>query len=159
MAKEITYSESKELRLVAEKLKSRYPDLIGYVDLDKIFFAFKGGDVNEFFCYETQGMKSEWIRYSMGNLTDPKIYCVCMTFDYYQKILGSQLEWVILESLYACHPNLDGKLRRKDIHEFSRILKTLEDLGMPLEWRDHGHLPSLLSEETIIFALEQEELF
>jgi hypothetical protein len=80
-----------------------------------------------------------------------------MTYDFYQKCEGSLLEWIMLDALYSCHPKMDGKIRRKDVHEFSRILNTLDDLGHAKDWRKNSHLPELLGDETIIFGLEEED--
>jgi hypothetical protein len=49
MAKSIFYTESKELLSIAEKLRIKYLNILGYIDLDKIFFSFKGGDGEEYF--------------------------------------------------------------------------------------------------------------
>jgi len=48
MGKSVTYSESKELLEIAKKLKAKYINLVGYIDLTKIFFAYKGGDLMKF---------------------------------------------------------------------------------------------------------------
>lgn len=155
MAKTINYSESKELRLLAEKLKARYINVVGYVDLDKIFFAFKGGDLPDFFTYEMLGLKNEWVKHATNSVKDAKTYCIAMTYDFYQKADGPLLQWTMLECLYSCGPKMDGKMRRKDVHEFSRFLETLEDLGEKTTWRSNLNLPELLGDETIAFALEE----
>lgn len=155
MGKSVTYSESKELRLLAEKLKARYPNVVGYVDLNKIFFAFKGGDLPDFFTHEMLGLKNEWVKHATNSIQDTKTYCLAVTYDFYQKADGALLEWTVLESLYCCGPKMDGKMRRKDVHEFSRILLTLEDLKQSLDWRKNYSLPELLGDETISFALEE----
>jgi hypothetical protein len=158
MDKSITYTESKELKQIAEQLKARYINVVGYVDLDKIFFAFKGGDLSEFFKYEVVGLQSEWVKYTNPTLEEVKTYCIAMTFDFYQKSSGPLLEWIMLEALYSCIDKMNGKLRKKDIHEYSRLVTTLDDLGCSLNWRENYHLPSLLGEETIIFGVEDESL-
>ena len=157
MPKTIHYTESKELKELAKKLRGAYVNVIGYVDLEKIFFAFKGGDVNDDFQYEVLGLKNEWVKHTSSKGDEPKVYCIAFAFDAYQQALGSQLEWILLEALYSCHPLMDGKLRRKDVHQYSRFLKTLEDLGESFTWRANNHLPSLLGDETIVFALEEDE--
>ena len=147
----INYTESKELRSIAELLKARYINIVGYIELDKIFFAFKGGDVGDFFDYETLGAQNDWVKHTIGCLEDAKLYCISMTYDYYQKTQGSPLQWIMLECLYSCAAEMDGSLRRKNVHEFSRIINTLEELGISHDWRGNGHLPELLGEETIVF--------
>ena len=155
MGKKYTYVESKELLDIAGKLKSNYITVVGYIDLDKIFFAFKGGDINESFTYEVLGLKNEWVKHATTSENETKMYCLAMSYDYYQKNLGNNLEWTLMEMLYSVHPNMDGKLRRKDVHEFSRFLNTFEDLEIGHNWRKNGHLPALLGEETILFGLEE----
>jgi len=157
MPKEIHYTESKELKKLAEDLKAKYINVVGYVEIDKIFFAFKGGDVDANFSYAIQGLKNDWIKHTKSTTEEPKVYCISMSYDFYQKTLGSQQEWIMIECLYSCHPTMDGKLRRKNVHEFSRFLKTLEDIGETFLWRENGHLPSLLGDETIVFALEEDD--
>jgi len=159
MAKTINYSESKELLEVAKKLKAKYINLVGYIDLDKIFFAYKGGDIRDDFTYEVLGLKNEWVKHAQDSQEDTKLYCIAMSFDFYQKAEGSLLEWIMLDCLYSCHPKMDGKIRRRDVHEFSRILNTLDDLGHTKDWRKNTHLPELLGDETIIFGLEAEDDF
>ena len=157
MGKSVTYSESKEPLEIAKKLKAKYINLVGYIDLTKIFFAFKGGDLNDNFTYEVLGLKNEWVKHTQDSQEDAKLYCIAMTYDFYQKCEGSLLEWIMLDALYSCHPKMDGKIRRKDVHEFSRILNTLDDLGHAKDWRTNSHLPELLGDETIIFGLEEED--
>ena len=155
--KSIQYSESDELRILAEKLRARYINLIGYINLDSIFFAFKSGDVKENFRYECLGVQSDWVAASNKAINNTKLYCIAMSFDFYQRSLGSLIEWIMIECLYSCHPNMNGKMRAKDIHEFSRILLTLEDLNISHEWRENTHLPELLGDETVVFALGDPE--
>lgn len=155
MSKTTIYTESKELREVAESLKARYSNVVGYIDINKIFFAFKGGDLpNDF---EVSGIKNDWVKHTINSLEEPKMYCISLSYDFYQKANGPLLEWIMLDLLYCCDPKLDGKLRRRDVHEFSRILNTLDDLGHSTKWRDNFHLPPLLGEETIIFGFEEDE--
>lgn len=158
MEKSIHYTESKELRDVAEKLKARYINIVGYIDLEKIYFAFKGGDLPEFFTYEVLGLQNEWVKHANQSMQDVKTYCISMTFDFYQKSSGSLLEWILLDALYSCSEKMNGKLRRRDVHEFSRIIASLDDLGYSLNWRQNYHLPPLLGEETIIFGIEDESI-
>ncbi len=157
MAKEYTYSESSQILDIAKKLKGRYIHVVGYVELDKIFFAFKGGDISEDFTYEMQGLKSDWVKQTQGNASEAKVYCIAMSYDFFTKAEGPLLEWTLLECLYSCHPKMDGKMRRKDVHEFSRIHNTLNDLECSREWRKNTHLPSLLGDETIVFGLSDDE--
>jgi hypothetical protein len=157
MGKTIHYSESKELYEIAKKLKAKYINLVGYIDLDKIFFAYKGGDIRDDFTYEVLGLKNEWVKHTQDPHEDIKVYCIASSFDFYQKADGSLLEWIMLDCLYSIHPKMDGKIRRKDVHEFSRILDTLDDLGHAKDWRKNVHLPTLLGEETILFGLEAED--
>lgn len=155
MAKTIYYTESKELKDLATKLRGRYINVVGYIDIDKIFFAFKGGDLPDFFTYEVLGLKNEWVKYTGSQSSqDTKLYCISMSYDFYQKTIGSLQEWIMLECLYSCSESLDGKIRKKDVHEFSRFLKTLENLSLSNDWRNNLHLPSLLDKETIVFSLE-----
>ena len=154
MGKKVYYTESKEIKAIAEKLRGRYINVVGYVDIEKIFFAFKGGDVSEDFTYEVSGIKDDWIKHSSDALSDLKLYCIAMSYDFYQKSMGALQEWIVLECLYSCAESMDGKLRRKDVHEFSRFLTTLENLNFSSDWRNNFHLPSLLEQETIVFALE-----
>lgn len=157
MEKNIIYSESKELRDLAGKLKARYPNMIGYVDLDKIFFAFKGGDkMSEFFRYELLGLKSEWVKYTTAeNQEDTKVYCLAFAYSFYNKAEDTPLlEWTLLELLYNCDEKMDGKTRKKNVHEHSRILDTLADLGVNYDWRENAELPELLGDETVSFGLE-----
>jgi len=158
MERSITYTESKELRLIAEQLKARYITVIGYVDLERIFFAFKGGDLSEFFKYEVLGLQNEWVKHSTSTFADVKTYCIAMTFDFFQKSSGPLLEWIMLEALYSCTEKMNGKLRKKEVHEYSRLITTLDDLGCSINWRENFHLPSLLGEETIIFGIEDESI-
>jgi hypothetical protein len=155
MAKTITYSESSQLRDLAEKLKTRYYSVIGFVDIESIFFAFKGGDISEDFRYEVLGLKNDWVRHAHNSEIE-KLYCISFSFEFYQKAEGPLLEWSLFECLYACGIKRDGKLRRKDVHEYSRILNTLEELGQKKDWRNNLHLPELLGEETIFFGVEED---
>ena len=155
MAKQYTYSESKELRALAEKLRINYITVVGYIDLEKIFFAFKGGDINENFTHEVLGLKNEWVKHATANSDDTKLYCLAMSYDYYQKNAGNNIEWILMEMLYSIHPSMDGKLRRKDVHEFSRFLNTFADLEIGYNWKKNGHLPALLGDETILFGIEE----
>lgn len=157
MAKTITYSESKQLRELAEKLKTRYYSVIGYIDIDSIFFAFKGGDIPDEFQHEVLGLKNEWVKHTQNSANDMKLYCIAMSFDFYQKAEGSLLEWTLFECLYSCSPGMNGKMRRKDVHEYSRILNTLEELGQKKDWRGNTHLPDLLGEETVFFGAEEDD--
>lgn len=159
MAKNIFYTESTELLALAQKLRSRYYTVIGHVDLDKIFFAFKGGDaLPEWFNCEVLGLKNEWVKHANSNSEETRTYCVAMTFDFYQKSDGPLLEWTLLDLLYNCDPKMNGKIRRRDMHEYKRIVSTLEDLGQSVDWRTNAHLPSLLGDETINFGIEEEEI-
>ena len=153
----VNYTEAKELRLIAEQLKVKYYTVVGYIDLEKIYFAFKGGDLPEWFECEVLGLQDTWIQHSVVSMEETKLYCVAMTYDFYTKISGPLLEWTMLDLLYSCAPKMNGKKRGKDVHEHSRILSTIEDLGEPLGWRGNIHLPALLGEETILFGMEEEE--
>jgi hypothetical protein len=158
MEKSITFTQSKEIQKIAENLKARYYNIVGHVDLDKIFFAFKGGDISDNFEYEVIGSQNDWIKYAVNTPNSSKNYCIAMSYNFYQFSDGPLLEWTILDLLYACDEKMNGKLRKKDVHEYSRILKTLDDLGHSLEWRKNTHLPSLLGEETIVFEQEDESI-
>jgi hypothetical protein len=157
MGKTIHYSESKELYEIAKKLKVKYINLVGYIDLDKIFFSYNGGDIRDDFTYEVLGLKNEWVKHTQDPDEDVKVYCIASSFDFYQKADGPLLEWIMLDCLYSIHPKMDGKIRRKDVHEFSRILDTLDELGHAKDWRKNTHLPELLGDETILFGLEAED--
>lgn len=158
MAKSINYTESKELREMAEKIKARYVHIVDYVDLDRIFFAFKGGDVPEHFTYEILGLKNDWVKHaSSESLAEIKHYCIATTYDYYQNMTDTQLQWFMLDALYSCAPDMSGKLRRKNVHEFSRIISTLEDLDQSFNWRANPNLPDLLGDEIIAFGADEEE--
>ena len=156
MAKEIHYTESKELFEIANELKKRYYSIIGHVNVGSIFFAFVGGDYPPYFKYEIQGLKNEWVRFVSKDNT--KTYCVGITYDFYQQTLGPQLQWILLDLLYSCSESMDGKLRPKDVHEYSAILNTLDDLSINFKWRDNYHLPELLGEETIMFGDGNESI-
>jgi hypothetical protein len=156
--KSIHYTPSDELKKLAEELKVKYLDVIGYVEIDKIFFAFKGGDVSEWFTCEILGLQNEWIKHSNSSSEEVKVYCIAFSYDFYKRIDGALLQWTLLDLLYSCSPKMNGKMRRKNIIEHSRILKTIEDLGHSFEWRDNMHLPELMGDETIIFGLEEDEL-
>jgi hypothetical protein len=156
--KVIIFTQSPELQKVAENLKARYYNIIGYVDLDKIFFAFKGGDINEHFQYEISGVKNDWVKYAHNNQNSSKTYCLCTSYAFYQMADGPLLEWTILDLLYSCDDKMNGKIRKKDIHEYSRLVKTLDDLEYSIDWRKNIHLPSLLGDETIMFYSEDESI-
>jgi hypothetical protein len=159
MSKEIIYTESKELYDLASELKKRYYSLIDYVQLDCIFFAFVGGDYRPFFKYEIQGLKNEWVKFTNKSSLDVvKTYSIGMTYDFYEKSKGPHLQWILLDLLYSCDFTMNGKLKSKDVHEFSLFLNTLEDLGVNHNWRDNYYLPDLLGEETIIFGVQNEPL-
>jgi hypothetical protein len=159
MPKEILYTESKELYNIALDLKKRYYNILSHVDVDLIFFAFVGGDYPTYFQYEIQGLKNEWVKHLSKNNKDTiKTYCIGMTYDFYQKSLGSQLQWIILDLLYSCTLEMNGKVKPKNVHEHSIILNTLEDLGVNYNWRNSYHLPELLGEETIMFGEDNEPL-
>lgn len=158
MAKSVSYTESKELREMAEKIKARYIHIVGYVDLERVFFAFKSGDIPENFTYEILGLKNDWVKHANSDsLTDIKYYCVATTYDYYQTMSEQQLQWFILEAMYSFAPDMSGKLRRKDVHEYSRIIATLEDLDQSFRWRENPNLPDLLGDETVVFGIESDE--
>ncbi len=144
------YTESQELKEIAGQLKARYYSLIGHVQLDKIFFAFKGGELPEDFLYEIQGLKSDWVKHT----NETPMYCIAYSYDYYSKITPALLQWTLLECLYSCSGDMDGKLKRKEINEFAAFAKTLEDLGQSIDWRANMHVPALLEEETIFFHQE-----
>lgn len=153
--KEFIYTESPEIKKIAEQLKSRYINLIGYVDLNKIFFTFKSGN-NTLFKYEILGTQSEWVKFTSSNIEDAKTYCIALDYDFYQSAQGPLLQWILLDLLYSCLPSMNGKLRKKDVREFSRILNTIEDLGLSINWRTNNQMPDLLNVETIIFNPEEE---
>jgi hypothetical protein len=156
MAKSIFYTESKELLSIAEKLRIKYLNILGYIDLDKIFFSFKGGDgVPEWFKYEMMGIQNDWLKFTHHDLEDSKLYCLAMTYDFFEKSQGGLLEWTLLDLLYNCANTMNGQLRKKDVHEYSRILSTLEDIDCSYDWRENAHLPSLLESETIAFGVEK----
>jgi hypothetical protein len=152
----IFYTESEEIQKIAENLKARYYNIIGYIDLEKIFFAFKGGDEN--FKYEIVGTQNDWLKFAIGNPNQTKLYCISLSYDFYQFAEGALLEWTILELLYSCAEQMNGKLRKKNVHEYSRFLKTLQELDISIDWRKNVHLPKLLGDETIMFELEDELL-
>jgi hypothetical protein len=112
----------------------------------------------ENFQYEVLGLQNEWVKHTHENQSESKLYCLAMTYDFFQNSQGSLLEWTILDLMYSCHENMNGKMRRKDVHEFSRILKTLDDLGSCIDWRKNTHLPPLLCVETVVFGIENESL-
>ena len=158
MAKSINYVESRELKEIATELKKRCCEIIGYIDLGKIFFAFVGGEYPDWFECEIQGLKNEWVKYTMQSpMEDAKVYCIALTYDYYEKIQGTQLQWIVLDLLYSCSPAMNGKLRSRDVREFKMILNTLSEFDVNYDWRKTQHLPDLLGEEQIIFAPEEEE--
>jgi hypothetical protein len=159
MGKSVHYTKSDELQKIAEELKIKYLNVIGYVEIDKIFFAYKGGDLPEWFTCEILGLQSEWVNHIKQSEEDAKMYCLALSYDYYTKIEGSLLQWTMLDLLYTCSPKMNGKMRRRNVVEHSRLLKTIEDLGHSFEWRDNIHLPELLGEETILFGLEEEDEF
>lgn len=148
------YTEAQELKDIAQKLKARYFNVIGHVEIDKIFFAFKGGDnVSEYFKYELLGSKNEWTKY-VNEIREHKSYCLAMSYDFFQNSGPALLEWTILDLLYGCHEYMNGDIKKKEIHEYSRIISTLEDLGFSCDWRTLQNLPPLLDHETISFQLE-----
>lgn len=153
----IIYTESLELKSLAESLKTKYPNVLDYIELDKIFFAFKGGDLPDWFEYEISGLQNDWVKHLNDSFNETKMYCISFKYDVYQKCEGPLLEWTLLDLLYCCNEKMNGKLRRRDVHEFSRILNTLDDLGQSNQWRKNSHLPSLLGEETIVFCAEENE--
>ena len=146
-----TYVESNELKELAKQLKLKYHNIIDYVDLEKIFFAFKG-DAPDFFEYGISGASDDWYKYSSSLKEEVKTYCISVTYDFYTKAEGPLMEWVLLDMLYTCGYEMDGKLRGRKIKEHSTIATALEDLGETIVgWRENHHLPSLLGEETIFF--------
>ncbi len=146
----VYYTESEELKEIAAQLRTRYYSLIGHVQLDKIFFAFKGGETNEDFMYEVQGLKSDWIKYTSDN----PMYCIAYSYDYFAKISPALQQWTMLECLFACDSEMNGKIKRKEISEYATFVKTLEDLGQSIDWRANMHLPALLEDEIIFFHQE-----
>jgi hypothetical protein len=152
--KSVNYSEAQELKKLADELVIKYNSVLGYLDTSVIFFAFKGGDLPQWFNYEVLGLKNDWVKYSTNSINEPRLYCIAMTYDFYQKAQGALLEWTMLDLLYCVHPKQNGKLRTRDIHEHSRIISTLEDIGESVEWRENIHLPQLLGDEVIVFGVE-----
>lgn len=149
------YTESNELLDLASKLKGSYPNLIGYVDLDKIFFAFKSTDSQKkLFKYEISGMPSEWAASIKDN---SKLYCISFSYDYFTIISEGLLHWIMIDLLYSCDTKMKGGLRRKDVVEHWSILSTLEDLGCSVDWREDNDLPILLGDEFVNFRGERDE--
>jgi len=158
MTKSIYYTRSEELEKLAEDLRIKYLNVIGYLELDKIFFAFKSGDdLSEYFTCEILGLQSEWVRYAADSADEVKLYCLSISYDYYKQTEGALLQWIMLDLLYTCSPKMNGKMRRKNVIEHSRILRTIEDLGHSSDWRANAHLPELLGEETVVFGVEEED--
>jgi len=150
------YTESEEIKSIATKLRGEYIEVVGHVDLSKIFFAFKAAD-DTLFQYEILGLKNPWVKYSLGSSGELKVYCLAMSYDFYQNSQPALLEWIIWECLYSCDEEMNGKIRRKDVSEFSRFMSTLEDLGYSYSWREHKELPPLLGPEKIMFAAEESD--
>lgn len=153
------YTDAEVLKELAQKLKARYPNVIGYIDTSKIFFAFKGGDdLPDWFEYEVLGNQNQWTKFTDVSFFEAKEYCIAITYDFYKKADGPLLEWTLLDLLYSCSEKMDGKLRRKDLHEHSRILLTLNDLDIPILWRNYTNIPPLLDNETVSFQLEENDI-
>lgn len=149
----MAYVESLEIKELSGNLKARYPNLLYYVDLEKIFFAFKTGDNIDYFKYEILGLKNDWVNFAQSSIS-PKYYCIAFSYDYFYKNKGGHIQWILLDLLYSCEESMDGKLRKRDVHEFSRILNTLDDLKISSDWRNNFYLPELLGEETIAFGFD-----
>lgn len=153
------YTDAEALKELAQRLKARYPNVIGYVDTSKIFFAFKGGDdLPDWFEYEVLGNQNQWTKFTDVSFFESKEYCIAITYDFYKKADGPLLEWTLLDLLYSCSEKMDGKLRRKDLHEHSRVLLTLNDLDIPILWRNYTNIPPLLDNETVSFQLEENDI-
>lgn len=156
--KTIIFTHAIELQKIAEDLKARYYNILGYIEIDKIFFAFKGGNIPDFFQYEIIGNPNDWMKYAVNAPNAEKNYCIAMAYNFYQFSDGPLLQWTMLDLLYSCDEKMNGRIRRKDIHEHSRIAKAIEEMGHSIEWRENTHLPDLLGAETIVFGLENESL-
>lgn len=142
-----TYSESPEIRMLAEAIKDRYYLYVGHVDLDTVHFAEITGAAKpkKAKVGEISGISSPWVRQLIISLGNSRLYCMAVWSEEYEELSPASREWLVFEALYSIHPECDGKLRKPDVVEHGPIVEYFASTNVGLYWRKAEILPSLLS--------------
>lgn len=147
---ETTFTESEEIKELAEKIQEKYFPYIGYIDLDLICFAeMEGYKSRKAPVYQMSGITQGWVRDIIFHKlnTKEKIYCLAVWTEEWSELQKSKKEWIVFKCLYSISPNLDGKLRPVDVQEYGFIVEYFVRAGIGPYWETKEDLPSLLSDD------------
>ncbi len=125
---DIVYSDSPELKQLAEEMKERYYEYLGQVDIDVIDFTEKTG---------TMPKKAK-----TGN---DKLYNLAVWGEAWDDLAPSTREWLVFKMLYSLDPESAGKVRKPDVNEFGIMIEYFCSIGIGPHWeKADGQLPSLM---------------
>lgn len=144
---ETTFTESPEIKELAEKLQEKYFPFLGYIDLDLVCFAeMDGYKSKKAPIYQMSGITQGWVRdiiFQKFNSKE-KRYCLAVWTEEWSDTPRSKKEWIVFKCLYSISPSLDGKIRNYDVQDYGFIVEYFIRTGYGPYWEMKDDLPSLL---------------
>lgn len=154
-AKNKDYKECLELQELATVLKTRYYEHLGYVDLDRIFFAEIHGEMSRNAVpVEVTGVSAAWLKQRLADDFDNKVYCIAVWAQEWPELDENLKEWLLFDGLNKIHSENNGKVEPYDCGGWSFML---EFLGV--HWRSRTDLPSLTKGATQPIPLPMDETY
>ena len=157
----IEYSESIEIKSIAQKLQEKYYPFIGYVDLEEIYFSeIIGFKPDKAPIWQISGLTQQWARDLMAEKSQQKMYCFAVWSDAWSEFSNNKKQWIIFRSLYSISPGGKGKLRTFDVQDYGFINEYFVRIGVGPYWQTKDELPSLLDGKEplpLILPMEEEE--
>ena len=156
----ITYTESLELKEMAQKLKERYYLHLEHVDIESVYFAIKEGELPiKRKPVEITGITHGGIKQIISLHGGNEQYCIQVWKDDWDNYTPAKQEWLMFEMLYSIDEKNNGKIKNKDIMEYDIIAEYFinnENIG--IKWRNKDYeLPSLLDGNPLSIPLHYED--
>lgn len=158
---ETTFTESQEVKELAEKLQEKYFPFLGYIDLELVCFAeMDGYKSKKAPVYSISGITQGWVRDIIFHKfnSKEKRYCLAVWTEEWSELQKSKKEWIVFKALYSISPNLDGKMRPVDVQDYGFIIDFFVRSGIGPYWEIKDNLPSLLNgDDTLPLLLPLDE--
>jgi len=147
--------DSEELKNLSIKLIDFYYLHLGHVDIERIYFAEKIGELpKKVNTLELYGVTNAAVRQLLSKMGGQQNYCLTVWKDAWDALHPNTQLWLLFDALYSIEPGCNGKIKRPDIIEHAPIIEFFSISNIGVHWRKcDGELPCLLGESPLAIPL------